>query len=1171
MIKPAAPETKEDVRQLQAAALEAAANPIVITRRDGTIIWVNCAFEKLSGYTRAEALFQNARLVRSGQQPVSFYKEMWEAILRGEIWQGELFNRRKDGSLYHEEMTITPVKSGTGEITHFIAIKQDISGRNRSEERISRLAQVVENSTEMIAIGDPDGRITFANQALLQSTGFSESEIVGQFFGTALLSGNNPPNLSEEIRLQTASGSGWKGECRRVRKDGTDFPISLSTGTINSSQGLLIGTFGIAQDITERKRKEELHNSLFSIAAAADQAQTLDGLYRSVHQIICTVIPADSFYIALYDEQKDELQFPYYIDRADLPLTRRKSGKGRTEYVLRSGRPLLLDRSSERELQKRGAIEPTGRPTAVWLGVPLKVDKKTIGVMAVQHYTDPAAYDETHLQILENISSHVAKVIARKRAEEELRASEEYYRLILGCDFDSITVADPQGRFEFVNPAACRMFGCTREELLTMKVTDMLVDEEIPRLAQLVRNLTSGVVSNREWQTRRTDGSTFLAEVGVSLMPNGRLLGIGRDITQRKLTEETNRAQAALLDSAHDAILVRNANNEIIYWNEGAAKTYGWKREEAMGRVPPDLLQTTFPKPLREIEAELAENGVWEGELTHLCKSGTKIVVDSRWVAHRDITRRLTGTLEINRDITDRKKAEEALRLNEEHLRLAQLGASMGIFAIELPSGKQTWSPPVFEIFGIPPGTPQPSLEDMLRYTHPDDQPLVKEQSALLFAGKPIHFDHRIIRPGGETRWVEVSGKAEFDNSGRPLRYLGLCRDVTERKLLEAQLHQAQKLEAVGSLAAGVAHDFNNVLGVILGNMELLVERIPPDEISQRYLGRVRTAVNSATAVTRQLLAFSSKQILQPAILDLNAAVHELNKMTQRLIGENIRVVLSLEPDLGSVKADPGQIEQVLMNLVVNARDAMPDGGKLIIQTSNVFLDQEFVKDHIGSTSGKFIKLSVMDTGFGMDKNVLVHVFEPFFTTKEAGKGTGLGLATVYGIVKQSGGYIWVESKLGSGTTFEIYLPRLEGERITAPLLRSPSLSWGSETILLVEDEPSLREVTRAQLEKLGYRVHEAEDAEKAMDLFDDHVGEISLLLTDVIMPGMNGRVLAERLTEQKTDLRVLYMSGYTDDEIVRQGASESNQAIMIKPFAYETLASQVREALDRTLQRPRD
>jgi CheY-like chemotaxis protein len=212
-----------------------------------------------------------------------------------------------------------------------------------------------------------------------------------------------------------------------------------------------------------------------------------------------------------------------------------------------------------------------------------------------------------------------------------------------------------------------------------------------------------------------------------------------------------------------------------------------------------------------------------------------------------------------------------------------------------------------------------------------------------------------------------------------------------------------------------------------------------------------------------------------------------------------------------------------------------------------------------------------MDTGFGMDKNVLVHVFEPFFTTKEAGKGTGLGLATVYGIVKQSGGYIWVESKLGSGTTFEIYLPRLEGERITAPLLRSPSLSWGSETILLVEDEPSLREVTRAQLEKLGYRVHEAEDAEKAMDLFDDYVGEISLLLTDVIMPGMNGRVLAERLTEQKADLRVLYMSGYTDDEIVRQGASESNQAIMIKPFAYETLASQVREALDRKLQLPRD
>jgi PAS domain S-box-containing protein len=553
----------------------------------------------------------------------------------------------------------------------------------------------------------------------------------------------------------------------------------------------------------------------------------------------------------------------------------------------------------------------------------------------------------------------------------------------------------------------------------------------------------------------------------------------------------------------------------------------------------------------------------WQGELVNRRKDGRLYPEEMTITPVRNGTGEITHFIAIKLDITERKLAEESLRRSEERLRLAQRAAGLGIYELELPSGRRTWSPHLFEIFGLPADSPQHSAEDSLRFTHPDDRPLVEQESALLFAGMPIRFDHRIIRPDGEVRWVEFSGKGEFDRDGKPVRCLGVCRDITENKQLEAQLRQAQKMEAVGQLAGGVAHDFNNVLGIIGGNVDLLSERIPPDEICQKYLERVRMAVKSATAVTGQLLAFSRKQILQPVILDLNTVVRELNKMTYRLIGENIRVVLALEPDLGLVKADRGQIEHALMNLAVNARDAMPDGGKLFIRTANVHLDQDFVKKYVGSVPGDFIKLVVTDTGCGMTKDVLAHIFEPFFTTKGVGKGTGLGLATVYGIVKQSEGHICVESKPGAGTTFEIYLPRVQRAATVVRPAKSANFAWGSETILLVEDEPFLREVTRIQLEKLGYQVLEAADAEQALRLFDDHGGEVSLLLTDVIMPGMDGHALGDHLRHRKPGLRILYMSGYTDDETLREHVSESIQAILIKPFPFETLATRVREILD--------
>ena len=398
-----------------------------------------------------------------------------------------------------------------------------------------------------------------------------------------------------------------------------------------------------------------------------------------------------------------------------------------------------------------------------------------------------------------------------------------------------------------------------------------------------------------------------------------------------------------------------------------------------------------------------------------------------------------------------------------------------------------------------------------------------------------------------------------------------LEREVSEReeaekalKLSEEQLIQAQKMEAIGRLAGGVAHDFNNLLTVINGYSELMEAQLPDDEDLRSSLREIHRAGERAAALTRQLLAFSRKQVLQPELLDLNAVVSEVEKLLRRLIGEDVALVTRLDPALGSVKADPGQLEQVLMNLAVNARDAMPEGGTLTIETANAMLDTGFAMAHPGARSGEYAVLTVADTGIGMSDEVRSHAFEPFFTTKDQGKGTGLGLATAYGIVKQSDGYITVDSEAGRGTTFRIYLPRAAGAAVPSGLGERPAQSpRGTETILLVEDEPGVRRLSRTILEAQGYSVLEAASGDEALKVARSHTGVIHLVATDVIMPGMSGRVLWDRLRVLRPDARVLFMSGYTDDAIARHGVLERGIAFLQKPFTPQRLAEKVREVLD--------
>jgi nitrogen-specific signal transduction histidine kinase/ActR/RegA family two-component response regulator len=413
---------------------------------------------------------------------------------------------------------------------------------------------------------------------------------------------------------------------------------------------------------------------------------------------------------------------------------------------------------------------------------------------------------------------------------------------------------------------------------------------------------------------------------------------------------------------------------------------------------------------------------------------------------------------------------------------------------------------------------------------------------------------------------VRCSGWPVRDEGGTVTYLEVFAEDVTERRVLERQLRMAQKMEAVGRLSGGIAHDFNNLLGVIIGYSQVLKRSLGNTTPLHEHAEEIEKAGQRAVSLTRQLLAFSRQQVLEPVILNFNTLVSDMEKMLPRLIGEDVALELNLDPGLAQVKADHGQIEQVIMNLAVNARDAMLDGGKLTIQTANVELDLAYTRQHPGSRVGQYVMLAVSDTGTGIDPEIQSQIFEPFFTTKERDKGTGLGLATVYGVVKQSGGYIAVDSEKGKGACFSVYLPRVEQ---TVPMAEiktaTPANIRGSETVLLVEDAEPLRKLANMFLRDSGYNVLTAADGGQALEVARNHAGTIHLLLTDVVMPGINGRVLAERLAPRQPGMKVLYMSGYTDSFIAGHGVLEAGTHLLHKPFTQDVLARKVREVLDST------
>ncbi|HKB97264.1 MAG TPA: PAS domain S-box protein [Terriglobales bacterium] len=780
------------------------------------------------------------------------------------------------------------------------------------------LEQIIENAPEAISIVDQELRILRINGEFTRVFGFTADEAAGKRLDRLIV----PPDRYAE--------TAWIGEClktesklsletRRQRKDGSLVEVLLSTSPVILN-GKRVGAYASYRDITEQKRAEELNAALYTIAARSQSAEDLPQFFAAIHNIVGQLMNARNFYISLYDPQSQLLSFPYFVDEQDPTPTSKRLGRGLTEYVLRSGEPLLATPAVFEDLVRRGEVELIGASSLDWLGVPLKSGTTCIGALVVQSYNENARFGERDREILKFVSQQLAAAIEHKRYEEALRRSEARSRsLILSAAF-GICRCTLGGRFLDVNPALITLLGHgSVEDLLQLDVrNDVFVNpRELDRLAEDYRYA-------------------------------GSLTGV-----------------------------------EVQ-----------WKRKD--GRV---------------------------------------IIV------------RLSG-----------------------------------------------------------------------------------------------------------------SAASSTDEPGEVVLEL-IAEDITDRRQLEEQLRQAQKMDAVGRLAGGVAHDFNNLLMVINGYTEVLLEQLEKSSPMHHKVQSIQQAADRAATLTRQLLAFSRKQLLELKVVDVNTVVGDMERLLRPLIGENIELITRLSTQTGHTRADAGQLEQVIMNLVVNAKDAMPEGGKLTVESSDVTVRQHF-RQYGFIQAGRYAVISVTDTGHGMDKETQSRIFEPFFTTKEKGKGTGLGLSTVYGIVKQSNGYVFAESEPGAGTTFHVYLPRVEesAEELKPAKIQESEVG-GCETVLLVEDEESVRELVRVTLASRGYKVLEAENGEGGLRIAEDFKEHIDILITDVMMPGIGGRELARKLLLLRPAISVLYLSGYTEDAVT-QGALGPSTAFLQKPFTLQNLAKKVREVL---------
>ena len=746
---------------------------------------------------------------------------------------------------------------------------------------------------------------------------------------------------------------------------------------------------------------------------------------------------------------------------------------------------------------------------------------------------------------------------------------------------NGVVITDAQGIILWVNTAFTRMSGYSSDEVIGQTPRLLKSGEHSP---DFYRELWSTISSGRSWTgdmtNRRKDGTVYAEEQTITPVPDAGgepayFIAVTQDRMLRRRADDALRRSEEryrlLAENITDVIELYDLGMNVVYASPSVQQLRGCTPDEVIaqpmmsGLAPGsrDLAVRVFRE---EMEIERSGRGdparFRTVEFEVLCKDGTSVWTESNLSGVRDSSGALTGIIAVSRDITERRRVEETLRDTSQTLRTIIDASTLAIVVLDRDERVTLWNKAATQLFGW---SAEEALGGPIPMVPEDRRAEFEDGRGRSLAGADVIYETQRRRKDGGLVDVLRSSAPVFGPQGELAGTMAIFMDLTERKQLEDQLRQAVKMEGIGRLAGGIAHDFNNLLTVIGGRAFIMLSQLPADHPMRRDLMLIQQTGDRAGALTRQLLAFSRKQTLTPAVIDLRDIVSGVKTLLQRVLGEDVEVVMDLDPTAGCVTADPGQVEQVILNMVVNARDAMPEGGSLTLETRHVDVDATYARQQIDLAPGAYEVLSISDTGVGMDAATLARVFEPFFSTKPVGKGTGLGLATAYGIIKQSGGHVIVSSKLGSGTTFRIYLPRTESSG-SAPIVveEVTAARGGTEVVLLAEDDGILRALARDILATEGYTVLDSQNVEDALRIAERQDGTIHLLLTDVVMPHMNGRALADAVKGFRPDVKVLYMSGYTDDVIVHHGVLEPGIALLQKPFTPAGLARKVREVLDR-------
>jgi PAS domain S-box-containing protein len=783
--------------------------------------------------------------------------------------------------------------------------------------------------------------------------------------------------------------------------------------------------------------------------------------------------------------------------------------------------------------------------------------------------------DKTTGRFLGSISS-MQDVTDRHMAEHKLMASEAMLRAIVDKAPVGIVGSSPEGVIEFVNPEAVRIFGRPGDALLGANVAT-LYDEplrsDLSRQIEAYRQRAEPQIMDRSAfpaMARQTDGTVIPVELSLTNYVDDlgeHFLGAVLDVSARKLAERSLTVAQAALSASLDAIILLDLQGRITWANDSFLSMYGFETlDDAIGRVSRDLWARS--EDADQAVEQFIEAGIWRGEGEGRRRDGGRFWAQISGTLVKDPeTGEPLAWMSAIRDITEQRRAADALRDREARLANAQRIAHLGDWEFDPRTGRFKFSDELYRLLKRPKEAGDSSLDFASGIIDKEDYPAVHEAIQRSLASPdapPYSVDYRAHLPDGSMRFFHSQGEVLFDDAGNALKFSGTVQDITERKIAEEKLRQAQKMETVGQLTGGVAHDFNNLLMAMQLNLELARDRSTDKARADELMGAALHAVQRAAELTGMLLAFSRQQPLQPKPCNVNALIAGAMRLLDRTLEKKVRVETRLSPQVWPVEIDPGQFENALINLAVNARDAMPDGGVLSIETGNTTLDRGNAGEDLDVPAGEYVMVAISDTGTGMPPEVLERVFEPFFTTKEIGKGTGLGLSMVYGFVKQSGGHIQAFSQPGAGATFKLYFPRRQSQVEPARKKNAakPAASRG-ETILLVEDDRDVRGTVQAILAVLGYEVHAVPDGPAAMDLIAGGL-EPDVLLADIMLPrGMTGADVARAVRDRVPRCRILLMSGYTSDVVVHHGRLDPDVMLLSKPFSRDVLAAKLREILD--------